>query len=438
MNSLLSFRRALVFSFFLGLSQFSYSQFLMDMIDTTTDMGKGLLNMYSRFDRLRIGGYIQPQFQVAQSKGTRTFEGGDFSPYANSRFMLRRARVRIDYVRSNKSLQPSMQFVFQFDANERGFTVRDVWARLFENKWQNFAFTLGMFARPLGYEVNLSSQDRESPERGRMSQTLVKSERDLGAMVTFEPRRKGYRWRYLKMDAGFFNGQGINGPGEFDGFKDFIGKIALKPYPVSKNFFVSGAISMLHGGIVQNTKYRYETVEQNGIKKAMVDSSTANIGRKNLREYKVVDAQLKWKHGWGQTEIRGEYWWGTQTASANTSETPAVLLNASEGYHIRQFDGAFFYFLQHIVNTHHQLGFKLDWYDPNTSVKGSDIGASGSGLGAANIKYTTYAVGYNHYFNENVKLMIWYNTVRNEHTQLDGYKEDLKDNVFTCRLQYRF
>ncbi|MBC7848394.1 MAG: hypothetical protein H7Y31_01595 [Chitinophagaceae bacterium] len=38
------------------------------MIDTTTDMGKGLLNLYGKFDRLRIGGYIQPQFQGARSR----------------------------------------------------------------------------------------------------------------------------------------------------------------------------------------------------------------------------------------------------------------------------------------------------------------------------------------------------------------------------------
>lgn len=438
MKSLLSFKRALILVAGIFISQLAEAQFLMDMIDTTTDMGKGLLNLYGRFDRLRISGYIQPQFQYTKERGTRSFEGGDFAPNAHSRFMLRRARIRIDYVRSNKNLQPSMQFVFQFDANERAFTVRDVWARIFENKWQNFAFTTGMFARPFGFEVNLSSQDREAPERGRMSQTLVKSERDLGAMVTFEPRRKNYKWKYLKVDAGFFNGQGINGPGEFDGFKDFIGKVALKPYPVADKLLLSAAASYLRGGIIQNTKYRYHTENINGAKQMMVDSSADNVGQKNLREYKGTDAQLKWKHAWGFTEIRGEYWWGTQTASANSSETPAVLLAANEGYHIRKFDGAYFYFLQHIINTHHQLGVKIDWYDPNTEVHGDEIGKPGANLGAANIKYTTYAVGYNHYLNENVKIMIWYSTVRNEKTQLAGFTDDVDDNILTCRLQYRF
>ena len=34
-------------------------------------------------------------------------------------------------------------------------------------------------------EINLSSSDRESPERGRMSQILMRTERDLGVMVSF-------------------------------------------------------------------------------------------------------------------------------------------------------------------------------------------------------------------------------------------------------------
>lgn len=435
---MLRIKKAGLLGLMMLVAYFAEAQFLMDMIDTTTDMGKGLLNLYSRFDRLRLSGYIQPQFQVAQEKGARNFEGGDFGPNTNSRFMLRRARVRIDYVRSNKNHQPSMQFVFQFDANERAFTVRDVWARLFENKWQHFAFTTGMFARPFGYEINLSSQDRESPERGRMSQTLAKSERDLGAMITFESRKKDFKWRYLKVDLGFFNGQGINGPGEFDEFKDLIGKIALKPYPIAKNITLSAAASYLNGGIVQNTKYRFETKEVAGSKLSVVDSSATNIGHKNPRQYKGFDAQLKWKHKWGATELRAEYWWGTQTGSANSSETPAVLLNAHEGYHIREFNGAFFYFLQHIANSHNQLGVKIDWYDPNTRVSGAEIGKTGAGLSAANIRYTTYAFGYNYYFNENVKLMLWYHILKNEKTQLAGYTSDLKDNMLTCRLQYRF
>ena len=151
------------------LCQLLQAQYLMDMVDTSKETGRGLLALYKKFDHLKIGGYIQPQFQVSQSKGARSFEGGDFSANVSNRFMLRRSRVRIDYVHFADDKKPSLQITFQFDANERGFTVRDVWGRIFENRYKLFSLTAGMFARPFGFEINLSSSDRESPERGRIA-----------------------------------------------------------------------------------------------------------------------------------------------------------------------------------------------------------------------------------------------------------------------------
>ncbi len=170
----------------------------MDMVDTSKETGRGLLALYKKFDHLRLSGYIQPQFQVVQSKGIKSFEGGDFATNVSNRFMLRRSRVRIDYVHFSEGNRPSVQIVFQFDANERAFTVKDVWGRIFENKFKLFSLSIGMFARPFGYEVNLSSGDRETPERGKMSQTLMKSERDLGAMLSLDNRRKDSKFKVLK------------------------------------------------------------------------------------------------------------------------------------------------------------------------------------------------------------------------------------------------
>jgi hypothetical protein len=412
------------------------AQFLNDMIDTSTAVGKGILQLYKKFDRIYFTGYIQPQFQVAQEKGAHSFSGGDFGPNVNNRFTLRRGRIRLDYARMNKNEQLSVYFVFQFDGSERGVFIRDFWGRIFENKWQNFAFTMGMFARPFGYEVNLGSADRESPERGRMSQTLMKVERDLGAMVSFEPRRPDHPLRHLKIDAGFFNGQGLNATAEYDSYKDFITRVSLKPYPVTKELLLSGGLSYFNGGLFQNTQYTYQMAGDANGKFFVVDSSLNNVGRKAPRRYYGADMQWKWKHPHGNTEIRAEYWRGTQTASAGTTETPAALL--SEPYYVRKFDGAFIYLLQNVVNTQHQLGVKYDWYDPNTKVKGEEIGRAGNNINATNIKYTTLSFGYNYYINENVRLMFWYDIVKNEKTSLAGYTGDLKDNVFTTRLQFRF
>jgi len=415
------------------------AQFLMDMVDTTKETGRGLLAVYKKFDHLRIGGYIQPQFQVASAKGVKSFEGGDFAAQVNNRFMLRRSRVRIDYVHFGKETKPGVQIVFQFDANERGFTVRDVWGRIFENRFKLFSFTTGMFARPFGYEVNLSSSDRESPERGRMSQLHMKSERDLGAMLSFEVRQKEHPLKNIKIDAGFFNGQGINASGDFDNTKDFIGRISLKPLHLSKSVQLTAGASILSGGLQNNTKYIFTTSTTAGIKKVVVDSTASNTGTRSPRRYYGADVQLKLRNGAGRfTELRAEFTAGTQTATVSNPETPNALLTGTDGFHQRNFNGAYFYLLQHLFSPNHLLILKYDWYDPNSKVKGTEIGVPGSNFTAANIKYSTLGLGYMYHISENMKLVLYYARVWNEKTQLAGYTTDVRDNVFTCRIQFRF
>jgi hypothetical protein len=425
---------------FIGLllSNSSKAQFLMDMVDTTKEVGKGLLGVFKKYDHLKIGGYIQPQFQKAEEEGIKSFEGGDFGTRVNNRFMLRRSRIRIDYIHFNENKGPGVQIVFQIDANERAITLRDVWGRIFENKYNLFSFTTGMFARPFGYEVNLSSSDRESPERGRMSQILMKSERDLGAMVTFEPRKKMGILNNVKADLGFFNGQGINATGDFDNSKDLIARIALKPTHLFKNTTFSIGASTLQGGLVQNTKYKYFTGVNNNIKTTLVDSSGSNLGADAPRKYYGIDAQLKIKHKIGFTEFRAELIQGTQSATNNSSETPTALLSGTDGFNVRNFSGGYFYFLQHLFSTQHQLLIKYDWYDPNTQVSGNEIGAVNATVGSSNIKYQTLGLGYINYLSENIKLVLYHAWVKNEPTNLAGFTSDIKDNVFTFRIQYRF
>jgi hypothetical protein len=415
----------------------SHAQFLMDMVDTTAETGKGLLNIYRKFDHLRFSGYIQPQFQWAASKGIESFEGGNFSSRVNNRFMLRRSRIRIDYVHFNKDTLPGVQFVFQFDANERRFTVRDVWGRIFENRFKLFSLTTGMFARPFGYEINLSSSDRESPERGRMSQTLMKSERDLGAMISLDVRKEKHVLKKLKIDLGIFNGQGINAEGEFDNVKDVIGRISVKPINLGKNIALTAGASTLYGGLENNTRYHFTTEQINGSKAVVVDSSLSNLGKVSPRQYYGGDVQLKIKSAIGTTELRGEYILGKQTGIAGSTETPGELATGTDGFYARNFDGAYFYFIHTLFDSRHQLLVKYDWYDPNTKVKKNEISSAG-GFSNADVKYNSIGFGYLFYLTPNVKWVLYYARVFNERTQLPGFTGDVKDDVFTCRLQFRF
>jgi hypothetical protein len=423
-------------AFALFLTQAASGQFLVDMIDTTDTSDKGLWAVFRKHDHLQISGYFQPQFQVAQSKGAKNFSGGDFATNSDNRFMIRRGRIRFDYSHFNEAGLPQAQVVFQFDGSEKGVVIRDFWGRYFENKWQIFAFTAGMFARPFGYELNLSSSDRESPERGRMSQILMRTERDLGMMATFEPRKKNDPLRLIKIDAGFYNGQGLTGSEDYDSYKDFIARAALKPFNLSQTVSLSSGISFFQGGIMQNSNFIYRMNGPDGGKFFSVDSSLNNIGKKAPRKYRGIDAQLKIKNKWGKTELRGEYWYGTQTASADESATPGILLK--QPYYIREFNGAFFYLLQNIINDKHMVALKYDIYDPNKHVSGNDIGAPSSNTHAGDIKFNTFGAGYIYFADAHIKLVLWYDVIKNEKTLLDGFTSDIKDNIFTFRVQYRF
>jgi hypothetical protein len=438
-------RRLAVLCLFLVLSGIAKGQFLMDMIDTSTALGKGMFSMYKKYDALRFSGYIQPQFQYIGSKGAKSFAGGDFPAAVNNRFMLRRGRIRLDYERYDDNGMPMVAFAFQFDGTERGVFIRDFYGRVFEGKWNVLSLSAGMFARPFGYEVNLASADRESPERGRMSQILMKTERDLGAMVTFEPRRKNHPLRYLRIDAGLFNGQGLSGPSDFDSHKDLIARIALKPYPLnSKGWRISGGISTLYGGMQQFTHYIYRSGNAaDGKTVFRVDSALSNEGKIAPRHYYGADVQLRIPNGKkGNTEFRAEYIRGTQTATAATSETPGTIPTDAAGVrqplYVRKFDGAYFYFLQNLGSPQHQLGLKYDWYDPNSDISGHEIGQANSNTTEADVRFDTFGAGYLYYFNEHLKITLWYDLIRNESTDLKGYTTDVKDDVFTCRLQFRF
>ncbi|MEO5564701.1 MAG: porin [Chitinophagaceae bacterium] len=408
----------------------------MTELDTSLFIRDTVRPLVKRFENLRFSGYIQSQYQVISKDGAKTYGGGDFSDHSRSRFMLRRARMKMDYLALTDDKLPRALFSFQVDATERSVRVRDMFIRIFETKKNNFSLTTGVFARPFGFEVNLSSSYRETPERGRMSQILLPSERDLGAMISYEPQRKNAHNHFIKADVGVFNGPGLSATTDFDSKRDFIGRVILKPFR-KKKIEMSGSVSVLYGGWEQISKFVYKVdMSPSGNKSFLVDSAASNIGKTAPRHYYGADFQLKWLHGWGITEWRAEYWTGKQSGTALTTANPGTLPIVPT--FIRNFNGAFFYFLQNIVNSKNQLLVKYDWYDPNTRIAGNEIGKAGTNFTDSDIKFSTLGVGFARDITNTVKAVLYYEIVKNETTLLTGYTTDLKDNLFTCRLQFRF
>lgn len=410
-----------------------------DVMDSTTV--NHLLIISKKYGSLSFSGYLQPQFQLAQSKGTQAeFQGGNFGDFTNNRFRLRRGRLRADYMMLTEDGAPSTYFVLQFDGTEQGVAIRDFWGRYYENKWKILAVTLGLSGRPFGNELQLSSSVREAPERGRMSQILMKTERDLGVTFTLNPRWKDAKLKNLVLDFGVYNGQGLAGNGEFDNSKDYILRLSHKTYAF-KNFTIAGGVSTLQGGLDHRLPVSYKMEQTNNVWKMVKDSSAATVNKVAPRRYYGADIQLATKTNSWKSELRAEVISGLQTGTSTTSTTPGSYPVDNKAialpFYTRTFNGAYFTFVQTLNSTDNQLILKYDWYDPNAKVKGMDISAD-KGLSPADVRFDTFGFGFLHHFNPHFKAVLYYDIIKNESTQIQGYTADRKDNVLTLRTQFYF
>ena len=389
--------------------------------------------------KIKVSGYIQAQFQVADSNGTPSFAGGNFAPNVDKRFAVRRGRIKFVY--DNRLTQ----YVLQFNATETGVSTKEAYVKFTEPWMQAFSFQMGIFDVPFGYEAPYSSSSLETPERGRMSQTLLPDENDLGGMITFQ-MPKTSPLNFLKVEAAMVNGTQAKAT-DFDWKKDFIGRISIAKTSKSEKIKYGVGVSYYDGGVRQSTNQVFEDIETlpNGnIGFVMNDTSSVKPkGKIARRNYMGADAQVAFDFPFGITTLKAEYIKGVQPGTASTSKSPNA--DPAANTYIRSFDGAYFYFIQNIMKTKHQIVVKYDWYDPNTKVSGNDIGKAKSGLGTTDIKYTTWGFGYNYKWDNNIKITLFYDLVTNEKSDnlLDtktkfSYKNDMKDNVFTLRFQYKF
>ncbi len=410
----------------------------------------GILN------KVKVTGWIQAQMQFTDSNGVANFDGGNFAPNADKRFFIRRGRVKFTWTDKNTTM------VVQLNGSERGFNLVEAYGIYTLPFFKDLGFSAGIMNRPFGFEIDQSSSVRETPERSRYTQILMPNERDLGVKIIYAPR-KGSALHGLRLDAGFYNGQGIAVPGttsqsysagtfptlgvnEFDFGKDFIGRLTYYKDVNDKIRFGLGA-SHYNGGVINVTNQVYQDIvtDTGGVKQWKISDTTGGaIFKSRLAKRMYIGAEFFFsiKSVIGTTTIRGEYITGTQPGSSSSSASPSILPTGAT--YIRNFDGFYAYFIQRLGKSKHELAVKYEWYDPNTKVGGADIlGSTKNKFTSADVKYTQIGLGYNYYFDEHVKLMVYYNMITNETTgngtiALKGFQKDIKDNILTVRVQYKF
>lgn len=382
---------------------------------------------------LKITGYLQFQYQRAQEKGAPSFSGGDFLNDVDNRFMIRRGRFKFDRVDEYTNI------VFQLDATQDGVSLRDAFIQVKDPKWKLFTLTAGQFTKPFGYVLSYSSASRELPERPRLHQTLMPSERDLGAMLDI----KIPGLPFLNYEIGLFNGSGMNAK-DYDSKKDLSTALYFNFKELKKDWNLSFGLSYYNGFVRSGTNTIFNNGLINGQKGFLAQTAETNIGNYASRRYYGVNLQTDVTTGWGKTYLKAEFIGGNQPGQASSSTITAAQASRSLGaqpqtdLYNRRFNGYFIWLIQEIPNTELQWLLSFDSYDPNTFVRGREIGKIGTNTSSGDIRFNTLGSGLVYYFSKQVKFTVFYDHPISEATSLSGYTRDIRDDLFTLRAQYRF
>jgi len=401
-------------------------------IDSLSAQLKKVQADISNMRRTRISGFIQAQYQVAQTPGIETMAGGNFAPNSDSRFSVRRGRLRLDHASNFGS------YGLHIDVSERGVRIVDAFATFDVPRTESLSLTAGLFMRPFSHEIMDSDARRESLERARVTQMLFPTERDLGAKLTWSPTEES-GWDFLTVEAGLFNGTGANAS-EFDSFKDFIGNVAINQASsdgsIRYGFRVSGHL----GGFRQSNQNVWTMgTLPGGAQGFVLNNDAANNGAKAEQNLISVDAQVSLRSGMGTTTVQGEYIGGQQPGFLGSTRAPATAPAVTADTYIRDIQGAIFKIFHRIEGTNFTAVFKYDWFDPNTQVSGNEIGEAGNALTATEIAYSNMGFGWLWDVDRNMRLTAYYDIPVNETSvNLPGFASDIQDNVFTLRLLYRF
>lgn len=391
--------------------------------------------------KLKVGGYLQGQWQHSDSIGGPSKAGGNFGVNTDRRMMFRRGRLKTQYQGDNS------KYTLEFEALPTGVSVKDAEIELDEPWLKTFALIMGVQDRPFGFEIGYSSSSLETPERTRFEQAFLNGEKDLGTSLSMNPGSDMGMLQYLNLKAGLFTGMGGNAD-EIDHDLDAIGRIGFKAPLLDLNLAIDGGFSMYMGSVcnASDTAFTYGDT-----------SFVRSLGHKleqTDRTLYGVDAQLYYDIPvLGGTSFRFEYEWGTMPTTSGSNSpylpttpigpfTPATTIGAPPLYN-RNVMGWYITWVQNL-GSDLQAVVRYDMFDPNTDAAESDLGKTGTNLSAADVAFGTLGFGGIYHWSGNLKFVAYYDMVKNEEVNakatggLAPYTTDLNDNIFTFRAQVKF
>lgn len=443
---------------------------LSDKVDELSGKIDGMQEDYlatkatvDKISKVKLSGYLQTQVRVAEDTAGQLnpdhtnrydigeFQGGKLPATTRTVFQLRRARIKTTYETS------LTQMVIQLDClpfttgsavssttqdtsgkytvktktsaflSGGGVSIKDAYLRFTDPWTKSFALKGGVFDRPFGFEISYSSSSRESPERSRLFQTLFPGERDLGFSLEYLPGDNMPEFaRNINFKGGFFAGNGINV--EFDDLRDFIGRVGFSIPVIPINLSIDGGISGYVGSVRDKNDTLYE------VKSGKWTASTGNKWDEIDRKYIGGDLELFYGNipFFGGISLRGEFIQGKQPSFKSTNVSQKSDQSSKDPVYLREIGGFYGMVVLNIDPIRCQLVGKYDSFDPEMNLEKKEV------TNTADIKYSTIGGGLVYHLTENVKLTAYYDNVRNEKTSVAPYTSDVKDNIVTLRIQYKF
>ncbi len=401
--------------------------------------------------KIKVSGYIQAQWQYADSLSQASVNGGGFTATSQERTMIRRARLKTTYQGATS------RYVLEFDALPTGLVIKDVNAQITEPWLKAFSLIAGVMDRPFGFEVGYSSSMIELPERTRGSQVLMPGEKDLGGMIEFAGTEQMGLLEHFNFKAGAFTGVGVNNPItttpasnliENDNEKDFAGRLGFSFPFYDLNLAVDGGVSGYLGKVTNSTAKASETGK-------VGDTLTwvGKTGKRALDAYdralQGVDAQVYYDIPViGGLSLRGEYWWGEwASVSGNTG---LYALGDTNGIYLRNVASWYVMAVQNI-GAKNQIALRYDMFDPNTDAEGGDIGKlRTSKLNVNDLALSTIGLGWNYFWDDAVRFTLNYDINMNEKANsaavganaagsatFKTWTDDVDNNQWTFRMQVK-
>lgn len=390
-----------------------------------------------KLSKIKISGYIQAQYRYADTSGQHDtsasakpytnrysigdFNGGALSQGTKSEFSIRRARFKVAYE------TPLTQMAIQLDCVPGSVGIKEADLRFVEPWLKSLALKAGVYDRPFGFEVMYSSSSLESPERSRLYQTLLPGEQDMGFSFEYLGSDKlPQAARFFNFKGGWFAGNGIQK--DFQGLRDFIGRLGLSLPLTSINVALDAGVSTYIGKVINRSDSLYEVNNSTWTLKKVTKYSTNN------RDYVGFDGQLYYGDipFFGGISVRGEYVKGTQPSVQGDCKSQNAATAPATPFYMRDVEGYYGILVLNVDPIKCQLVGKYDVFDPNTELAEKQV------TNKADMKVKTFGYGLIYHWSENVKLVAYYENVKNEKIAKVPYIKDVKDNVLTLRIQYKF